>query len=363
MQFITPENIQNSVLTFSSILWEALPFIILGAVAAGILEELLPQEWIGKVMPRSAVPAVVIGGLLGLVFPMCECGIVVVMRRLLRKGFPLACCVSYMLAGPILNVVVLLSTYAAFGGLNKDGGDGAKMVLLRAGFGFVVAVVTGLVVHAMEKKYGVRNLVSATAAPPSPKAVGLTLVGESEGTSAGEPTKRKSVFERLGNISSTALHDFLDITTFLILGAVLATIAKFVFVTYLPAGEMERMSREEPYLAIPAMMLLAVVMCLCSEADAFVAASFTEMSVSTKLAFLVLGPMLDLKLLMMFTRVFRPRLIVAIVICTVLQVGAYMMLFHSQFDIPPGGSGSGTAVPTVLPAPPTGPVPSAAAGK
>src|SRR4051812_19266608 len=108
--FITQDDILNGVLTFMSILWEALPFIVLGAVVAGVLEELLPQAWIGKVMPKSAVPAVVIGGLLGLAFPMCECGIVVVMRRLLRKGFPLACCVSYMLAGPILNVVVLLST-------------------------------------------------------------------------------------------------------------------------------------------------------------------------------------------------------------------------------------------------------------
>jgi uncharacterized protein len=345
--FITPDDIQNGVLTFSSILWEALPFIVLGAVVAGILEELLPQEWIGKVMPRSAVPAVVIGGLLGLVFPMCECGIVVVMRRLLRKGFPLACCVSYMLAGPILNVVVLLSTYAAFGGLNKDGGDGMRMVLLRAGFGFLVAVVTGLVVHAMEKKYGLRNLVSATAAPPSPKALELSMVGESGGgeTVNGNGTERKSVFQRLGNISQTTLHDFLDITTFLILGAVLATVAKFAFMKYLPAGEMERLSREEPYLAIPAMMLLAVVMCLCSEADAFVAASFTEMSVSSKLAFLVLGPMLDLKLLMMFTRVFRPRLILVIVVCTVVQVAAYMMLLHTQYDPPPGGSGSGTVAP------------------
>lgn len=348
MQFITPDDIQNGVLTFSSILWEALPFIVLGAVVAGVLEELLPQEWIGRVMPRSALPAVVIGGLLGLVFPMCECGIVVVMRRLLRKGFPLACCVSYMLAGPILNVVVLLSTYAAFGGLNQDGGDGVKMVLLRAGFGFLVAVVTGLVVHAMEKKSGVRNLVSATAAPPSPKALGLSLAGDE--TPAAAPA-RKTLFQRLGNISSTALHDFLDITTFLIIGAMLATLAKFAFVKYLPPGEMERLSREEPYLAIPAMMLLAVVMCLCSEADAFVAASFTEMSVSSKLAFLVLGPMLDLKLLMMFTRVFRPKLIAVIVACTVVQVMAYMMLLHSQLDrIPPGGTGSGSAAPVVAPA-------------
>jgi uncharacterized membrane protein YraQ (UPF0718 family) len=346
--FLTQSDIENGVLLFTSILWEALPFIVLGAVVAGVLEELLPQEWIGKVMPRSAVPAVVIGGLLGLVFPMCECGIVVVMRRLLRKGFPLACCISYMLAGPILNVVVLLSTYAAFGGLNKDGSaDGLTMVGLRAGFGFLVAVVTGLVVFALEKRDGVRNLVTATAAPPSPKAVELGMVDVAPAT-----PKRKSVFERVGNISSTAIHDFLDITTFLILGAMLATLAKFAFLKYLPEGEMERLSREEPYLAIPAMMLLAVVMCLCSEADAFVAASFTEMSTSSKLAFLVLGPMLDLKLLMMYTRVFRPKLIAVIVACTTIQVAAYMMGLHAVYHASPAGSSAGATAPVATPATP-----------
>ena len=345
---LTPDDIQDGVLLFTSILWEALPFIVLGAVVAGILEELLPQEWIGKVMPRSAVPAVVIGGLLGLVFPMCECGIVVVMRRLLRKGFPLACCISYMLAGPILNVVVLLSTYAAFGGLNQGGSaDGLTMVALRAGFGFLVAVVTGLVVFALEKKNGVRNLVSETAAPPSPKALELSMTGD-----APAPPAKKSVFERLGNISSTAIHDFLDITTFLILGAMLATVAKFAFLKYLPDNGMETLSREQPYLAIPAMMLLAVIMCLCSEADAFVAASFTEMSVSSKLAFLVLGPMLDLKLLMMYTRVFRPKLIAVIVACTTVQVAAYMMLLHAVYQPAPGGSTSGSAAHVAAPTTP-----------
>ena len=81
------------------------------------------------------------------------------------------------------------------------------------------------------------------------------------------------------------------------------------------------------------MMLLAVLMCLCSEADAFVAASFTKMHISAKLAFLVLGPMLDLKLLLMFTRVFRPRLIVTIVTCTVVQVLILCLIVHMVYGI------------------------------
>lgn len=313
----TIEQIQNFVLTFSSILWEALPFIVLGAVVAGILEELLPQQLITRFMPRAALPAVVLGGLLGLVFPMCECGIVVVMRRLLRKGVPLSCCVSYMLAGPILNPVVLLSTYVAF----EPHGVAGTMIGLRAGLGFLVAVVTGLVVHALQRRSGAA-LLTPLAAPPG--GLSLGIVGDADGKA-----ERKPWGVRVSNISATALHDFIDITVFLILGAILAAAAKL----YLGAGAIEALSHERPFLAIPAMMGMAVLMCLCSEADAFVAASFTGMTITAKLAFLVLGPMLDLKLLLMYTRVFRPRLIAVIVTCTVSQVFLYTTLLHFQTSV------------------------------
>lgn len=304
------DHIQDFVLLFSAILWEALPFIVLGALVAGLLEEFLPQSLITRIMPSSAVPAVIVGGLLGLVFPMCECGIVVVMRRLLKKGLPLACCVAYMLAGPIVNAIVLTSTYVAF----KGHGIGPQMVLYRAGFGFVIAALTGLIVYRLEKKHGLRTLLTPTAAPPT---AGLEMADI-------EAPKRKSAFDRAGNVAGTALHDFMDITVFLILGAILAATVKFWLVT----GSLESMSQNMPYLSIPLMMLMAVLMCLCSEADAFVAASFTKMAMSSKLSFLVLGPMLDLKLLLMYTRVFKLKLIIAIASSTCILTFVSITAFH-----------------------------------
>src|SRR5262245_13895406 len=106
-----------------------MPLMVIGAVIAGTLEDFLPQAAVTRFLPKSVVPAVMIGAVLGLVFPMCECGIVVVMRRLLRKGLPLSCCIAYMLAGPIINVVVLFSTWVAF----RDHKMGPEMVALRAG--------------------------------------------------------------------------------------------------------------------------------------------------------------------------------------------------------------------------------------
>jgi uncharacterized membrane protein YraQ (UPF0718 family) len=266
---------------------------------------------------------------MGLAFPMCECGIVVVMRRLLRKGLPLACCIAYMLAGPIINVVVILSTWVAFEGHKIA----PEVVGMRVGLGFLVASITGFVVHMQARKRGTAALLTSTALPPpaplKKTTISLKTLDAANGV-AEDPedmeaaAPRRSIMERLGNISSTAIHDFVDITVFLIIGAVLAALSKQL----ISSQQIERLSADEPLLAIPAMMLLAVLMCLCSEADAFVAASFTKMHISAKMAFLVLGPMLDLKLLAMYTRVFRLRLIITITTCVVLQVLAYTLIVH-----------------------------------
>jgi uncharacterized membrane protein YraQ (UPF0718 family) len=322
------DKAKDFIVIFTSILYEALPFIVLGAVVAGMLEELVPQRIVAKIIPRSRVLAIAIGGLLGLLFPMCECGIIPVMRRLLRKGVPLSCCVCYMLAGPIINVVVMLSTYVAFSGMDQltDSSGrstyqigGLGMMILRMVFGYLVAFGTALIVEWQYRKHGTKLL--------APLAVADSKTTDEEDENGAAKTSR-SAFQRLGNISETALHDFVDITVFLILGAFLAALSRQL----VPHRDVEELSRTMPVLSIGIMMGLAIVLCLCSEADAFVAASFTALRPASKLAFLVLGPMLDFKLYMMYTRVFRPRLIWTIIASVVVQVLIYSVLFHFLWE-------------------------------
>src|SRR5205823_5283829 len=111
------------------------------------------------------------------------------------------------------------------------------------------------------------------------------------------------------------LHDFIDITVYLIMGALLASFVR-VWVT---PEMIASWTSVHPILAILVMMLFAYVISLCSEADAFVAASFVTMRPAAKLAFLVFGPMMDIKLTMMYTRVFRPRLIWTIILSVAAQ--------------------------------------------
>lgn len=383
------------IITFLSIVWEALPFVVLGATIAGILEELSPRQAFAFMMsvsafllitiflPREAfeqlgvlpspaptsgtdtpfltfkvglalavagvvlslllrlrksidrmlallgrhrLAAIAMSALMGLIMPMCECGIVPVVRRLLRKGMPLSCCTGYMLAGPVINIVVLLSTYMAFAGMENATIEGRPayqlgglgMAGLRAGMAWIVAMVTSLVVEWQYRRYGDSLLT------PLARSSVKQAENPAEADDDLDDVENKPWRERLANISETALHDFVDILMFLILGALLAAVAR----SNIRNEDVETFSRHYPVLAIGAMMGLAVVLCLCSEADAFVAASFTALRPSSKLAFLVLGPMLDFKLYMMFLRVYRPRLIWTIIPCVVLQVLVYSLIFH-----------------------------------
>ncbi len=315
------QDVFQFVKTFVSIIWEAFPFVVLGALIAGILEEVVPQQAIAKLVPKNPTLAVAMGALMGLVFPMCECGIVPVMRRLLRKGLPLGTCVSYMLAGPIINGIVIFSTWTAF----KYHGIGPQMVGLRVGLGFIVAVITASIVQLQYRKYG-NKLLTPLAAPQPAKELASIESRESQvHPSEFRAGESRPIAKRIGNISETALHDFVDIMVFLTLGACIAGIIKVWGPT---PDDVQRISSGYPALTIIGMMIMAVVMCLCSEADAFVAASFTTMHASAKVAFLVLGPMFDLKLLLMFTRVFRRRVIITIVITVAIQVFFYSLAVH-----------------------------------
>ncbi len=319
--------VHNFLLSFESILFEALPYIVLGAVIAGILEELLPQRLITRFLPRNRTLSIFIGALLGLIFPMCECGIIPVMRRLLRKQLPLSCCVAYVLAGPIINWIVLYGTFNAFsgtkGGLDVSAGTSYQMgswwmMGLRAGLGFVVAVVTAHIVDWQYRKYGTRLL--------KPLAVPSDLPTAEEKEDGSE--ENRSLWQRLSNISETALHDFIDITVFLIMGALLASSTDL----FISKERVAELSSQHAVLSIAVMMLMAVVLSLCSEADAFVAASYTTLRPSAKLAFLVLGPMLDIKLFLMYTRVFRPRLMYTIFVSVIVQVFILSYVTHVLWE-------------------------------
>lgn len=301
-------KIKDFLLIFTSIFYEALPFIVVGALIAGLLEEFLPGKLLTRWFPRASLSGAILGAGLGLVFPMCECGIVPIMRRLLRKGLPLGSCVAYLLAGPVINPIVLLSTFFAFSGMGENPGQlgGSAMTALRAGMAYLIAVITALFVQAYASGREQELLV------PLP------------GHNDDENSRDMSIVARVDRVTAVVLHDFIDISFFLILGALMSAAVRLFY----SQDDISTFSMAHPIPSIFLMMVLAYLLCLCSEADAFVAASFVKMVPAAKAAFLVFGPMMDIKLMLMYTRVFRPRLIVLIVTLVAIQTFVLATMYH-----------------------------------
>lgn len=358
-------NFSDFRLIFMSIVFEAMPFIVIGAIVSGMLEELLPQQFFQRFLPKRRWLAVIMSSLLGILMPMCECGIVPVMRRLLKKGVPASCAITYMLSAPGMNFIVLSSTALAFWGY-KDGAydllgiGGLGIVLLRGGFAFVTAVTIGLVIDRLAVR-GIplvrddvkRDRLIENSALPIIDSTLLPVHDHHDHSHCDHDhdhhhhhhhdhavPARRTILDRLRAIAEIALGDFIDIAAFLVIGALLAASIN----TMLPRATLEELGTQRE-LSILAMMGLAFLLSLCSEADAFVAANFTGLSTGSKLAMIVLGPMLDVKLLIMYRWVFTTRMVLTMVPIMLVMIFSLTyaydwiepMLISTPSALPAGG--------------------------
>jgi uncharacterized protein len=278
---------------FLSVLLEGVPFILVGTLLSGIIDEFLPSRVMVRFLPQNALLSVSLSGGMGLVFPMCECGVVPVIRRLINKGLPVSNAVAYMLAAPIVNPVVLLSTYAAFRGQNP-----AEFTMLRLGVGYVVAVIVALGVHNLPLNALLRRGgLSRVSAPMDTMAAELFAV-------------------RLGNALRVAVSDFLDVMVFFILGVAISAL----FSTSVNQELIMPLALND-WIATFSLMGFAAILSLCSTSDAFIAATLIAFPAVAKLAFLVFGPMFDLKLLFIYSAVFRKRFVTGLGVALFILIG------------------------------------------
>ncbi len=282
--------VQNFFLIFGSLLIEAMPFILLGAVVSAAIEVFVPQSTFERLALLPKPLQLPVSGLAGAAFPVCECGSVPVARRLLAKGLTPAAAVTFMLAAPILNPVVLASTAVAYRGRDIFW----PMLLGRAGLGLLCAMGVGWVMsdETRQKLLRPRN-------------------DQGEDHSHQHESKSQAFF---GHLSG----DFVFMGRFLVIGAIVAAALQ----TFVPQSVIGSVAGT-PVVDLLAMMALAFVLSLCSESDAFVAASFVQFGVGAQLAFLVFGPMVDTKLGILYSATFRKGFFrtVVIVVATMTLVG------------------------------------------
>ncbi|MGY2028123.1 permease [Nocardia gipuzkoensis] len=281
-------RLQTAVTIFSGVFVQAVPFLVLGVLVSGGIAAFVSPAVLRKVLPRNEPAAIGVAGLAGMALPGCECGVVPVARRLTDQGAPGSVALAFMLSAPAINPVVLISTAVAFPG--EPG-----MVAAR----FTGSLATAVAMGFIWSKFG-------RPAWLLPKAGhGHCVVGRT----------RWEVF------TEAARHDLLQASAFLVLGA-MAAAALHVLV---PPSWYEHLAGQM-VIAIVVLAVLAIVLALCSEADAFVAASMSGLPLLPRLVFLVVGPAVDVKLFAMqagtfgraFAMRFAPLTFVVAVMCGAL---------------------------------------------
>jgi uncharacterized protein len=284
---------------FASIVVEALPFILMGAAASAAIAVFVPASAFARLAALPTPVQVPAAALAGFAMPVCECGSVPVGRRLILRGVHPSAGIAFMLAAPILNPIVLTSTWVAYGAAGKA----AEMTAARASLGLIVAVVAGLVIG--------RGGASVLKAVPDPSS-------HDHDHDHGR-----------GSIGAFAEHlaaDFLFMGRFLVLGAAVAALLQ----TAVPQDWLSSVAGHDLIGAL-ALMGMAVALSLCSEADAFVAVSFTAFPFGSQLAFLVLGPVMDAKLAVLYGATFRRRFAIRVLAVAVPIALAGALLFDTVF--------------------------------
>jgi uncharacterized protein len=285
--YVSPA-VRTGATVFVAVCLQALPFLVLGVLLSGALVAFVPAAALRRLLPSAPAAAVPAAGVAGVVLPGCECASVPVARRLLGHGVPDAAALAFLLSAPAVNPVVLVATVVAFPGE-------PRMVLARFAGSLATACVTGW----LWQRFGRPEWITAQARRAVPRAPG---------------ENRWAVF------AETARHDLVGAGGFLVVGALAAA----GLAVLLPPSWTETLAGNL-VLAIAAMAVLAVVLALCSEADAFVAAALTTMPLVARLVFLVVGPAVDVKLIAMqagtfgrgFAARFAPLTFVVAVTCAV----------------------------------------------
>ena len=284
--------------SFLSVLFEGVPFLLLGSIISGVVDVFVSTERMQKLMPKNGAAAICISGLLGLIFPMCECGSVIVIRRFIKKGLPLSAAVTYMLAAPIVSPIVAVSTFAAFKGQNP-----VVMTSLRLSLGYLVAIAIGFAVHRIPASALLNPAL--LAAPVARRRAGLSIsAAPAEQQEFTAIVAAASTPKKLLLAVQSATSDFLEVAFFFVIGTAVAS----VFNTAVKQTIILPLATNPP-LAIASLMGLAVILSVCSTTDAFIAASFKAFPFAAKLGFLLFGPVFDLKLMWLYGLLFKRRFV------------------------------------------------------
>lgn len=272
-----PSSVLQAGAIFLSIIIEALPFVLMGSIISGAIEVYVTPEKVYKFLPKNRLGRIFFGTFIGFLFPSCECGIVPVINRFLEKKVPSYTVVPFLVTAPIINPIVLFATYSAFG-------NSIQMVLLRALGSILVATILGIFLGFFWEE---------------------SIQKENRLAYHEHDFSHLSKGQKILQVFIQAIDEFFDMGRYLVFGCLFASIVQ----VYVPTRILTSISAS-PLLAIVLLMVLSFLLSLCSEADAFIGSSLlSNFGFAPVLAFLVIGPMLDVKNLLMVKNYLKTRFI------------------------------------------------------
>ena len=312
-------QLNNGITLFFSLLVEAMPFLLLGVIFSSVLLLFVDEQKLLGMIPKNVVLAALSGSLIGFMFPVCECGNIPVARRLLMKGAPTAVAIGYLLAAPTVNPIVFWATWIAFR-------DQPEIVFLRVGFTLIVAITIAAIFSSqadvrpflqdnLTRLMGEPEPVEASEPEVSPLLKSGTFLMQSPGQVLqldappaqvmAQVATLPPIGQRLRMMVDNMVLELRELGAVLVIGSAIAA-----FVQVAIPREVILSLGQGPVTSIVAMMTLAWVVSICSTVDSFFALSFASTFTSgALLAFLVFGPMVDLKNISLLLTVFKGRTI------------------------------------------------------
>lgn len=291
----TWNQLVNFKIILLSIIIEAFPFLLLSVIISSLLNNFVSENSLRNIIPKDNLLSIIIACFLGLLFPVCDCGMVPIVRRLILKGIPLPAGIAFMLAAPIVNPVVGTATAFAFQ-------NNSNVVLLRLGVALIVAFCTGIIINVFFKGSELKAL----------SQIQSHAHGCCQHVTANHIDC--SLTNKIFNTIRDASNEFFEMGKYLFMGAMLGALSQIVV-----PHEMLVTLGQHSFLSIGAMMLFAFFISVCSAADAFIAASFNaNFTVGSLVAFMVFGPMIDLKNILMLLHTFHTRFVVCLILIIII---------------------------------------------
>jgi uncharacterized membrane protein YraQ (UPF0718 family) len=289
-------GLQSFKTIFISVILEALPFILIGVLASSFMQIFISDKMVQRCIPRDPMLAILFACVLGVLFPVCECGLIPIVRRLISKGMPLYVGVVFMLVGPIINPIVYAATYTAFRAR-------PEMVYARMGLAWLVGTFIGLFIYYFIKKNPLKAITNEVV------------------------DHQHSHGNKLFSMLEHAAGEFIEMGKYLVFGSIMTAAIQ----TLVSRGSLIDIGQGQISSHL-FMMGFAYILSLCSTSDAFVASSFiSTFSAGSLLTFLVFGPMLDFKSTLMMLSVFRARFVLLLALLIILTVFIGSKIIESLF--------------------------------